>query len=129
MRVVALVLSFCLVLSGCATSSTGGIVLGIHGGVEWLKRAPDADVDAHLGQKSLVQLRLMWDRFYDQPKIRERIARQLELRGEDPMMFWDNATDNSSRTRDLEGQLLRQQIDACTARGGSFGAGYCYGGK
>ena len=52
-------------------------MLGIHGGVEWLKRAPDADLDAHLGQKSLVQLRLMRDRFYDQPKIRERIARQF----------------------------------------------------
>jgi len=129
MRAIVLVLCLASMLNGCATTSSGQTILGREGSPAWFEKAPQRDVDSMLASKTLVQLRLMWDEAYNVPIKREAIARQLELRGKDPMMFWNNAADNESRTRNLESQMYHQQMQACIARGGSYGAGRCYGGN
>ena len=88
------------VVSGCATTSDGGMVLGTKGSPAWHKFAPAADIRSYWYGASMVRLSSEWDKAYRHPRIREAIGNELRRQGKDPMMFYNPQADSSRRLAD-----------------------------
>ena len=76
-----------LLMNGCSTNAIGFI-----GSSMWLDTAPQQEIDAYMKKQSLVELSRIWNsaKFTNE---REAVARELELRGLDPLMFYDPTAD------------------------------------
>lgn len=100
MRALTIVLIISLALSGCSTTSTGGVVLGVRGSTAWHQYAPPSDIREYWYGASMIRLRTAWDSAYNSSKVREAIGNELARQGHDPMMFYDSQADASRRLAD-----------------------------
>ena len=101
-----LYLFFSFALMGTASCSLNAV--GFVGSSMWLDTAPQEEVDNYMRKKSLVKLSRMWNSA-EFSNEREAVARELGLRGLDPLMFYDPTAD---QVRAIKKRLDRIERDA-----------------
>lgn len=99
---MSLLLLTSLLLNGCSTNAIGFV-----GSSMWLDTAPRQEIDDYMQKKSVVELSRVWNsaEFMNE---REAVARELELRDLDPLMFYDPTAD---QIRSLNRRLDRIEED------------------